>query len=513
MDLSRPPSAVSASRSTVYTLFRAQATWQPNAPALDYGPRSWTYGQLLDSVDRLASTLRRLGVRKGDRIAVLAENRPEYTQIQLAAARIGAIVACLNWRLTTHELIESVQLVEPGHLFFSDRFQERADALSAVIPLVALNVGALFGSLSESPADEADPIDDPECGLLLLYTSGTTGAPKAALISQRAEIARMMVLRTDLRIDSSDAYLAWSPMFHMGGTEHTLASLMFGARVIITDGLDLDAMIDVVRQHRLGWLLLVPATLEPLLAKLHETGADVAGVKVIGCMADLVPPHVIQQATRIFRAPFLNSFGSTETGLPPATGHLIPAGELPHDLAKRLSSYCEFRIVDERGGDVAEGETGEGVMRGPTLFTGYWNADDTNARDFRDGWFHMGDLFRRTPAGGLEFAGRSKYLIKSGGENIYPAEIERVLLSDSRVTDAAVVRKPDATWGEIPVAFVATDDRSITVAEILALCGGRLASYKRPKQVVFISPADLPRSVSGKIQREELELRLLDPKR
>jgi fatty-acyl-CoA synthase len=147
-------------------------------------------------------------------------------------------------------------------------------------------------------------------------------------------------------------------------------------------------------------------------------------------------------------------------------------------------------------------------MRGPTLFSGYWQADETNARDFRGGWFHMGDVFRRNIDGTLDFVDRAKYMIKSGGENVYPAEIERVLMTDSRVTEAAVVRTKDAKWGEVPVAFIARRDDSLTEAELTAMCRHDLAGYKCPRQFHFIDFADFPRSTSGKVQRHELEARL-----
>ena len=452
----------------------------------------------------MAGGLRRRGLARGDRVAVLSENRVEYTLLQLAAARIGAVVACLNWRLAPGELGHCVRLVAPKLLIASSRHTAlTAGVESPGTTNLPLDDGHV--SLRGNGPDREPPTDDPEDGLLLLYTSGTTGLPKAALISHRAEIARMTTLRLDMNIGPEDAYLAWSPMFHMGGTEHTLASLMFGASVVITDGLDLEAIVDVIGRKRLGWLLLVPATIEPLLAKLGETGIVPRGVKVVGCMADLVPAEVIAQITRRLNAPFLNSFGSTETGLPPATGHLIPIGETPRDLAKRQSSLCEFRIVDAEDRDVPDGEPGEGIVRGPTLFSGYWNAPEVNAREFRGGWFHMGDLFRRTAGGGFDFVGRSKYMIKSGGENIYPAEIERVLLADPRIADAAVVRRRDARWGEIPVAFVARSDESLTAADVEALCRGQLAGYKRPREVHFLRMEELPRSTSGKILRERLE--------
>jgi acyl-CoA synthetase (AMP-forming)/AMP-acid ligase II len=157
---------------------------------------------------------------------------------------------------------------------------------------------------------------------------------------------------------------------------------------------------------------------------------------------------------------------------------------------------------------VVPGETGEALFRGPTLFSGYWNAAEVNAKDFRDGWFHMGDLLKQTESGGFEFIGRSKYMIKSGGENIYPAEIERVLLSDKRIDEAAVVRKKDLKWGEIVAVFIARNTNDLTEGEIEKLCRARLASYKRPREVHFVSMEEFPRNNSGKIIRESLERRL-----
>jgi acyl-CoA synthetase (AMP-forming)/AMP-acid ligase II len=499
--------AASAARSTVYSLFCAQVRMRPEAPAIEWEGRHWTYRELAETADRFAGALRRRGMAAGDRIAVLSENRVEYTLLQLAAARIGAIVACLNWRLAPEELAHCAKLAEPRVLFVSSRYAGLAAEVGGEVGEPYSIEECLRAFAVEEP-DHEPPFADPECGLLLLNTSGTTGLPKAALISHRAAIARMTVLRMDLGIGPDDAYLAWSPMFHMGGSEHTLSSLMFGAQVIITDGLDIDSMVDIITRTRLGWLLLVPATIEPLLERLKKVRCRPKGVKVVGCMADLVPGSLIAKITKALNAPFLNSFGSTETGLPPLTGHLIPVGHAPEDLTKRLSSLCEFRLVDRDGGDVADGATGEGVMRGPTLFSGYWNAPDVNREEFRGGWFHMGDLFRRTEAGGFEFVGRAKYMIKSGGENIYPAEIERVLLSDSRVADAAVVRKRDQKWGEVPVAFIVRTADDLSELDIEFLCRRRLAGYKRPREVHFVGMDELPRNATGKILREELERRL-----
>jgi acyl-CoA synthetase (AMP-forming)/AMP-acid ligase II len=496
-------------QSTVYTLFSSTARWNADVLAIECGERHWTYSQLLDVVDRFVSVLRLEGVESGDCIAILSENRAEYTMLQLASAKVGAIVSCLNWRLAEEELQHCIDLVEPKVVFVSRRFQATLEQI-AFPEAKQLSIERSLSLAQSSKPDRQPPMLDREQGLLLLNTSGTTGLPKAALISHRAEIARMVTLRLDLRIEPGDAFLAWSPMYHIGGTEHSLSSLMMGSTVVILDGLDIDAMCSVISRYKLGWLLLMPASIDAILNRLRETNARIRGVRVVGCMADLVPAAQIAEVTTVFNAPFLNSFGSTETGLPPATSHLIPVAEVPVDLSKRLSSLCEFRLVDENDNDVSPGEAGEIAMRGPTLFSGYWNAPEVNARVFRHGWFHMGDLLKQTDTGGFEFVGRLAYMIKTGGENVYPAEIERVLLADKRIDDAAIVRKKDRHWGEIVTAFIARNTDDLTEDDIADICKARLAGYKRPREVHFISMADFPRSDSGKIIRETLERRL-DP--
>jgi fatty-acyl-CoA synthase len=169
-----------------------------------------------------------------------------------------------------------------------------------------------------------------------------------------------------------------------------------------------------------------------------------------------------------------------------------------------------MRLVDPDDSDVPIGTPGEVAMRGPTLFSGYWNAHEANAHDFRNGWFHMGDVLRRNADGSLDYVDRVKYMIKSGGENIYPAEIEQVLLADARVHEAVVVRRPDRTWGEVPVAFVVMADVSLTADHLMDLCRENLSSYKRPKDIIFLAEDELPRSTTGKVQRHKLEARLPD---
>jgi fatty-acyl-CoA synthase len=212
-------------------------------------------------------------------------------------------------------------------------------------------------------------------------------------------------------------------------------------------------------------------------------------------------------------APFANTFGSTETGPAPASKGVIQIGVTPDRLSKVQSSLCELRLVDENDNDVMDGEPGEALVRAPSLFSGYWQAPEVNADVFRGGWYHMGDVFRRNRDGTLDFVDRRKYLIKSGGENIYPAEIEGVLLASGRVANAVVVRRADVRWGEVPVVFVVRRDVHLTAADVVAICRNQIASYKVPKDVIFIGDDELPRNDSGKIKRHELENRLATAER
>jgi fatty-acyl-CoA synthase len=447
-------------------------------------------------------------VRYGDRIGLLSENRAEYIEIELAAAYLGAIVACQNWRLAAAELQHCLDLVSPALVIASRRFAQTLSALDlhGVAGFIIEDDHEALVQTTRPLAERPDV--DPEDGLVILYTSGTTGLPKGALISHRAEIARMALLRMDIRSTEEDGFLAWAPMFHMGSTDQMLGALMSGATVYVVDGFNAQAIVDITERAQLGWLLLMPGSIEPVVEVLKSRRVRPKGIRAVGAMADLVPKQLIAELTGLIGAPYFNSFGATETGLAPASASLIPPGEFPASLSKRKSAFCDFRLVDPDGGDVAEGEPGEAAVRGPTVFSGYWNADAANARDFKNGWFRMGDLFRRNPDGSYDFVDRAKYMIKSGGENIYPAEIERVLLSDSRVSDAVVIRKLDAKWGEIPVAFISRRDDALSEADIEWVCRKSLAGYKRPKEVHFVRFEDFPRSTTGKILRHEMEKKL-----
>lgn len=471
------------------------------------GARTLTYGELDQRTDRLAGATPRASSAPGDRVAVLARNCAEYVELELACAKIGAIVAALNWRLADRELAHCINLVEPRLLVYQAELADTLARLEITVPQ-RLALGEPYEcALADAPPAPEMALD-PESGLVILYTSGTTGMPKGAVISHRAMIVRGMCFGAELSIAAGDAFVAWPPLYHMASTDQAISTLLRGGKVIVVDGFQPDRLLDLIAGERIGWLVLIPGMIDAMIAALRARPVRPAGIRCCGAMADLVPRQAIAEVTALLDAPFVNSFGSTETGLPPATGALIPVGTAPARLSKRQSAFCEIRLVDADDRDVPEGAPGELAIRAPTLFSGYWNAHAANAHDFRNGWFHMGDVFRRNPDGTLDFVDRVKYLIKSGGENIYPAEIEQVLLADPRVADAVVVRRPDAKWGEVPVAFVARRDASLSADDLLARCDATLSRYKRPREVRFISLEEFPRSTSGKIQRHELEARL-----
>ena len=491
---------------TVGDVIAAQARRVPDRIAVDDGRRTLTHAELDERACRLANSLRGLGVERGSRVAILSENRAEYIEATLAAARIGAILCALNWRLATAELAHCVDLVEPVAVLVSPRFEAAYAALRRDGPAPIVLGDDYEERLAMADARPPSAIVDSEDGLLILYTSGTTGMPKGALISHRAELARMNLSRLDLGLEEGDQFVAWAPMFHMVSIEHALHVLGLGGKVFVVDGADIERIVELVATEPQWWLVLIPGMIEPLVAALRERDVRPRGIKLVGALADLVPASVVAEASRLLCAPYWNTFGSTETGMLPAAGTRFAIGEEPTDLSKAHNSLYLWRLVGEDDRDVAPGEPGEIAVRGPTLFSGYWRAAEVNAREFRGGWFHMGDMFVENAAGRLAFVDRSKYLIKSGGENIYPIEIERALMADPRVAEAVVVRRPDASWGEVPVAFVATKGVAVEAEELLRACRDRLSSYKLPREIRFVaSQDDFPRSTSGKIQRQAVE--------
>ena len=486
-------------------MFTTQARRHADEVALSCDGHSLTYGQLNERINRLAHVMLGQGVGPGERVGLLAHNCMEYVEVTMAAAKIGAITVALNWRLSPFELHHCIELTTPKMLITQPGFLD---------DLYNLEIGpdyeaALAAALPEEPVSEAGSEAGGEDGLIIVFTSGTTGLPKGALISHRAMIARTGIYGAETGAPAKDTFVAWTPLFHMGSNDFTFATLLRGGKVIVVDGYQPQVLADIVETEMVHYLTVIPGMIMDFIEVLKERKIRPKFIGMIGAMADLVPRQQLAEITTLLHAPYLNTFGSTETGMPPATGNHVAVGAAPTSLSKQQNDLCEIRLVDADDNVVPDGEPGELAIRGPSLFSGYWNNDEANAEAFRGGWFHMGDVFRRNPDGTLDFVDRVKYMIKSGGENIYPAEIEQHILAHPGISDAAVVRQPDDKWGEAPVVFASRTDETLTAEDLLETCRDKLARYKLPKAVHFIDFDDFPRSTTGKIQRHELEKRLL----
>ena len=325
---------------TVADLLRKQVVTRTNCPALEDSEGTLSYGDLDQLVNRLAQALLVRGLQLGDRVAVLAENCREYIVLQLAAAKTGVVVACLNWRLVDGEMRHCMHLVAPRMVFVSARYAPVLARIDHGVPDV-VEIDTQFELLLAGVPDIDPLIDvDPEQGLVILYTSGTTGLPKGAVISQRAMVARAMCFAAEFGIGAEQSYVAWSPLFHMAATDFSLATLMIGGKVVVQDGLDVDRLCATIERESIGWLVAMPGMIDLLIDGLRRNRTKPRGVRVVGAMADLVPLQQIADLTGLLGAPYINSFGATETGLAPASGALLAPGVVPASLAKRESAFC-----------------------------------------------------------------------------------------------------------------------------------------------------------------------------
>lgn len=506
---------------SVGDILQKNARVQPNETGIvsQDGERI-TYGELNERVNRLANAFISRGLDNGASIAVVSENRPEFVEVMFAGAKIGALVPTQNWRLERVELCHCLELTKPDAVVFSGKnvdkaewVQESDEMSPGIIVLDDADIGTDYEYLiKENSTTEPEPARYPhmEDGAVVLYTSGTTGLPKGAVISHRALINRGMLWSWLVNMKAAPDFVGWNPMFHMAGMELLMGVMINGGTFYTVDSFQLERILECQREANANYLAITPSTLESFFeyAEKNEWDPDEYGVEIMGAMADLYNPKKLQRITKLFEADFLNSYGSTEAGLGPGTGNVIPAGSKPskEELAKKESPLYEVKLVDEAWNEVDQGETGEAAVRGPALLSGYINDPDANRSEFKEGWFRTGDLFRRDEEGLLHYADRRKYLIKSGGENIYPAEIERNLVDHPDITESCVVRIPDEKWGEVPMAYISTTDGTdLTSEDVLNFLSDRIARYKLPHYIDFLNEDEYPRGTSGEISRTELE--------
>ena len=497
-----------ATNLSVADLFETQAKNNPKSFALqDIDGRKYKYKETLNRVLKIANIFINKGIKPKDRIAIISENRREYLEIEMACAKIGAILVAINWRLSDDEVNYCINLVKPKLVILSKKFNKHKKLNSIKNTTLFLLNTNFERQIINSKTYNGRSLGEGEDILVILFTSGTTGYPKGAKISHRAFIYRALYFAFEYNIDKYDTFPAWAPMFHMASTDLAIGSLLIGGSVAFIDGFNSSKITSLIKTYKLSWLVLMPGMLEEYIEFIEAKNIKVKGIKAMGAMADLIPKSQITKITKLLDTPYLNSFGSTETGMPPASKGVIGINKKIFSLSKIQSSFCEVKLV-KNNKEVDYNIPGECTVRGPTLFSGYWNAEVTNLKDFRGGWFHMGDMMKRTKEDTFDFVDRKKYLIKSGGENIYPAEIERIIFRNKYITEAVVVRIKSKKWGESPIAIISInnkDKQKTIVEELKKSCRKYLAGYKQPVKILIINETDIPRSTTGKVQRHLVE--------
>lgn len=484
------------------------AAFQPDKPAIVHAGGAIRYAELAGRVRRVAAWLaNECGLSPGDRVAWLGHNAPEQLVLLFACARVGCMVLPLNWRLSDAELGAVLADAAPRRLVVHVSCAERAGALGKDVPLSAAGFdGPGPSTLPEDTAARAPASRGaPDAPVLLVYTSGTTGRPKGAVLSQRALLFNALNAVHMHDLSAADVVLTVLPLFHVGGLNiQTLPALYRGATVVLESRFEPGATLEAIARHRPTLTVQVPATLGALLAEPAWERADLSSLRGIATGSTDVPVGLIE-AMHARGVPTIQVYGATETGPVAVYQRLDEAYETVGSIG-RAGLHSEVVIADDHGNALGDGVPGEIRVRGPHVADGYWDRETGHARPFADGWFASGDVAERDARGLMWFKDRIKHVIISGGENIYPAELERVLVASGLLSEAAVVGRPDPRWGEVPVVVAVAGEAPVTREAVLALFEGALARYKHPKDVVFVDA--LPRTALGKVEVAALRARV-----
>jgi fatty-acyl-CoA synthase len=486
-------------------LIDRNAAFTPDKPALRFAGDAWSYAAFADRIAALARALKsQLGVRRGDRVAVLAMNHPDYLALLYACARLGAMLVPLNWRLAVPELTFILSNADVCALLVAKAFG--AAIAGTQTQVVGLDYApergvALTDLLAADSGDGSEANVDWHTPLLIVYTAGTTGRPKGAVLAQEALLANAMMSQHLHAMTSDDHVLTVLPLFHVGGLNiQTTPALQLGATVTLHARFTPDDTLRSIVEDRPTLTALVPSTIQALLEHPLWSETDLASLRAISTGSTLVPQGLVD-GVQARGVPVLQVYGATETS--PIAVYTRLGGDLSRSLSTGLPGLlCEARIVDDGGHEVPPGVSGEVEVRGPNVLTEYWRNDNATAEALHDGWFRTGDIAMRDDDGYFTIHDRKKNMIVSGGENIYPAEIERVLLDHPMVAEAAVICAPDPRWQEVPVAFVVSRD-AVPADELRAFLAASLARFKVPRDIIFLG--ELPRNALGKVQHFRLK--------
>jgi fatty-acyl-CoA synthase len=489
------------------SLIERNAAFAPNKTALHFEGKTLSYAAFVERIEQTARALKsELGVNSGDRVAILSSNRPDYLVLLYACARLGAMLVPLNWRLAVAE--QSFILADAGAkvLVLERAFAAVLPELEKSRPMTAV-VGCDFAPprgiafdtlLAHGRGDSRNPHTDLSSPLLIVYTSGTTGRPKGAVLRQEALFWNGVMSQHMHGLTSDDHVLTVLPFFHVGGLNiQTTPALQHGATVTLHSRFTPDAALASFERDRPTLTVLVPAIIQAVTEHPAWTTTDLSSLKAISTGSTIVPQPLIDRFVAR-GVPVLQVYGSTETC--PVAVYTRLGGDLSREGSTGLPGLCcEATIIDDAGNELPPDVAGEIALRGPNVFFEYWGDEAATREALHDGWYRSGDIGRRDTDGYFWVHDRKKNLIISGGENIYPAEVERVLLEHPDVAECGVIGRPDARWDEVPIAYVIQrKGRSIDGDRLKAHVQLQLARFKVPREFVFVE--DLPRTALGKVQ-------------
>ena len=469
--------------------------------------RSVTFSRFKDTVDCLAAGLQKKGIKKGDRIGVLGQNSLEYFTLYGAAAALGAVMLPVNWRLSAEEVAFNLNDCGPVVLFVGPEFQEMIsgirEQLSSIQSVYTLGVGK--GPLEDMASlFENDGLFEPvdvagTDGFVIIHTAAVAGRPRGALLSHGNLLCANLVLNYGFNLSSGDVHLNLLPLFHVGGLFMATNSFQAGAQNINMRKFDATKAVDLIERFKVSILF----DFSPILSSILDAGEKSA--KKIGSLRAVMgldTPEIIEAYQKRTGGTFYSLFGQTETS---CVVTMSPYRERPGS-AGRPVSLARLQLLDDNDTPVSQGDVGEIAVKGPMVFQGYWNLPEDTEATFRNGWHHTGDLGRLDAEGYLWYSGRKpeKELIKPGGENVYPVEVEKVILQHPAVEKTAVIGIPDPKWKEaIKAVCLLKSGQNLTPEALIQFVGERIARFKKPQYVEFVS--EMPRTAAGEIDRQKVK--------
>lgn len=494
--------------ATVADIARVFGAERPDATALIAGERTATFAELDARSNRVAQALRAAGVAFGDRVAFIEKNGIEFFEVACALSKLGAVVVPVNWRLAPPEMLHIIDDSGARVVIVGTEFFGHVEAIEDRLTATLVAVGAhprwpAFDEWTASyPAEDPCVTTRPDDLTFLMYTSGTTGSPKGVMLSNDNYFCKATGIADKWRFDADSVSLAVMPMFHMAGSGWAFVGLCEGARTVVLRDVDPAAVLDAVARHDITNMLLVPVVIQRLLNTPGVEATDFSALRAIVYGASPITDDVLVRALERFDCDLLQVYGQTET-----TGSITQLDRHDPELLRSCGKpfpWVQVRIVDDAGRDVPTGTVGELWTRSRQNMRGYWNNPAATAATITpDGWLKTGDAGYVDREGYVYLHDRVKDMIVSGGENVYPTEIENVLMTHPDVADVAVIGVPDPAWGEAVKAIVVpAADSSPDEADLIAYARDRLAGFKLPKSVSFAD--DLPRTPSGKILKRAL---------